>query len=98
MQGGTEARYHNYLSIYKNLKFSALPWYDLQVFSDEENHTTRQAIKLRTDANSDSASDTEMPTDLTIDDAIQVKYPKVFYQGLKRARHIGTSLASRGSD
>ena len=71
-QGGTEARYQNYLSIYKNLKFSALPWYDLQVYSDEENHTTRQAIKLRTDANSDSASDTEMPNEVIVDDAIQV--------------------------
>ena len=71
-QGGTEARYHNYLSIYKNLRFSTLPWYDLQVFSDDEEHLHQKALKLPLETGSDSNSDTESPVVAMCDDAIQV--------------------------
>ena len=92
-QGGTEARYHNYLTIYKNLRFSTLPWYDLQVYSDEENHLHREACKLLENG-SDSNSESEMPAETIVDDAIQVRpmtlipYFVENYQGKLESKHM----------
>lgn len=77
LQGGTEARYQNYVSIFKNLTFSKLPWYDLQVCSDEdEQHAgaNRQAQRLAMDNGSDSASELEYTADtLHINETAEVR-------------------------
>ena len=72
IQGGTEARYQNYTSISKNLRFSTVPWYDLQAYSDDEEHMCRQAQRLPADNTSDSGSDSEYPAVAIVNEAVQV--------------------------
>lgn len=47
------------MAIVKGLTFSKLPWYDMHVFPDEENHMHKAAHRLVLENASDSASDND---------------------------------------
>ena len=69
-----EARYNNYVTILKNLTFSKLPWYDLQVSADEEEQVHKQASRLLQEeaGPADSNSDNETPSEAADADMLQV--------------------------
>ena len=73
-QGAVEARNNNYVTIVKNLTFSKLPWYDLQVSADEEEHVHKHASRLLQDeaGPADSNSDNETPSEAADADMVQV--------------------------
>lgn len=74
-QGAVEARYNNYVTIVKNLTFSKLPWYDLQVSADEDAeqpHKQASRLLLEEAGPGDSNSDNETPSEAADADMLQV--------------------------
>lgn len=73
LQQAVEARNMNYATIVKNLRFSNLPWHDLQVWPDEvDEHFKNVKVNRLQDDASESASDSDIPSDSIEPELIQV--------------------------
>jgi hypothetical protein len=75
VQGAVDARQQNYVSITKNLTFSTLPWYDMHIFSDQDDHMHRLANRIPMENDSDSASENERETFTDIDQTDLIQAP-----------------------